>query len=56
MLWKPVVVVNADNRVKKERMREIAAAAAKIGTRLPSFCLSSVYIASRRNSLENLEG
>ncbi|CEL57786.1 titin [Rhizoctonia solani AG-1 IB] len=31
MLWKPVVVVNADNRVKKERMREIAAAAAKIG-------------------------
>ncbi|CAE6399517.1 unnamed protein product [Rhizoctonia solani] len=31
VLWKPVVVVNADNRVKKERMREIAAAAAKIG-------------------------
>ncbi|KAJ1311369.1 hypothetical protein OPQ81_009862 [Rhizoctonia solani] len=31
LLWKPVVVVNADNRVKKERMREIAAAAAKLG-------------------------
>ncbi|ELU41750.1 hypothetical protein AG1IA_04222 [Rhizoctonia solani AG-1 IA] len=31
VLWKPVVVVNADNRVKKERMREIAASAAKIG-------------------------
>ncbi|CUA76782.1 putative protein ORF22 [Ictalurid herpesvirus 1 (strain Auburn)] [Rhizoctonia solani] len=31
LLWKPVVVVNADNRVKKEKMREIAAEAAKIG-------------------------
>ncbi|CAE6521239.1 unnamed protein product [Rhizoctonia solani] len=31
LLWRPVVVVNADNRVKKDRMREIAAAAAKLG-------------------------
>ncbi|EUC66745.1 hypothetical protein RSOL_508570 [Rhizoctonia solani AG-3 Rhs1AP] len=31
LLWKPVVVVNADNRVKKEKMRELATVAAKIG-------------------------
>ncbi|CAE6457449.1 unnamed protein product [Rhizoctonia solani] len=31
VLWKPIIVVNADNRVKKEKMREIATAAAKIG-------------------------
>lgn len=31
VLWKPVIVVNADNRIKKERMREVAAESAKLG-------------------------
>ncbi|CAE7093026.1 unnamed protein product [Rhizoctonia solani] len=31
LLWKPVIVINADSRVKKDKVREIAAEAAKIG-------------------------
>ncbi|CAE6407763.1 unnamed protein product [Rhizoctonia solani] len=34
LLWKPIVVVNADNRVKKEKMRELATVAAKLGVTL----------------------
>ncbi|KAG9127348.1 hypothetical protein FRC07_014758 [Ceratobasidium sp. 392] len=31
VLWKPVIVVNADNRIKKDRMREVAVESAKLG-------------------------
>ncbi|QRV76500.1 hypothetical protein RhiJN_04515 [Ceratobasidium sp. AG-Ba] len=31
VLWKPVVVVNADSRIKKDRMREIALESSKLG-------------------------
>ncbi|KAG8695804.1 hypothetical protein FRC09_008921, partial [Ceratobasidium sp. 395] len=31
VLWKPVIAVNADHRIKKDRMREVAMEAAKLG-------------------------
>ncbi|KAG9103282.1 hypothetical protein FRC06_011519 [Ceratobasidium sp. 370] len=31
VLWKPVIAVNADNRIKKDRMREVAVESAKLG-------------------------
>ncbi|KAG8744892.1 hypothetical protein FRC10_009262 [Ceratobasidium sp. 414] len=31
ILWKPVIAVNADSRIKKDRMREVAVESAKLG-------------------------
>ncbi|KAF8609331.1 hypothetical protein BDV93DRAFT_140859 [Ceratobasidium sp. AG-I] len=31
VLWKPIIAVNADGRIKKERLRQVAAESAKLG-------------------------